>query len=82
MYFHPQHPELYYPGQEFQTQDFRTFPGGGFPGGFPGGGGGQTDRRLDRLERQVERLDRRVDQLNRRLRRVERQLGWQQNEQW
>jgi chromosome segregation ATPase len=78
MYFHPQNHEYFYPAQEFQTQDPRTWG----PGGWQGGGGGQTDRRLDRLERQVQQLDRRVDQLNRRLRRVERQMGWQQNEQW
>lgn len=52
------------------------FPGGGFPGGFPGGGGQNVDRRLDRIENQLQRQDRRIDRLNRRLQRVERQLGY------
>ncbi len=43
-----------------------------FPGG---GGGGNVDRRLDRLERQLERLDRDLNQLNRRVDRIERRLG-------
>ena len=45
-----------------------------FPG-IPGGGFGNINRRLDRLERQIERLDRRLDQVDRRLDRVERRLG-------
>jgi len=62
-----------FPGQGVGTQGFPGgFPGGGFPGGgfpgFPGfPGGGNVERRLDRLERRVDQLDRRLDRVERRL---------------
>ncbi|PLR98197.1 hypothetical protein [Bacillus sp. T33-2] len=71
MYFHPQGQ-----GQNFRTQGLPGgggFPGGGFPGGFPGGG--NVDRRLDRLEREVTRLNNQVERLDRRVDRIERRLG-------
>ncbi|WP_338472034.1 hypothetical protein R4Z10_04615 [Niallia sp. XMNu-256] len=49
-----------------------------FPG-FPGGGGGNVERRLERLERQFDRIERQIDQLNRRVDRIERRLGFRQN---
>ena len=45
-----------------------------FPG-FPGGGGGNVNRRLDRLENQVQRLQNQTDRLDRRVDRIERRLG-------
>ncbi len=56
--------------------DYRQQPQGFFPGmpGFPGGGG-NVDRRLDRLERQVQRLENQIDRLDRRIDRIERRLG-------
>lgn len=45
-----------------------------FPG-FPGGGGGNVNQRLDRLERQFDRLERQINQLDRRVDRIERRLG-------
>jgi hypothetical protein len=76
MYYHPHNQGYFIPNQEYQIQDPRQYPGGGFPGGgFPGGGGGQTDRRLDRLERQIQRIDQRLDQLDRRVDRIERRLN-------
>jgi hypothetical protein len=73
MYYHPHNQGYFIPNQEFPQQDPRQFqiPGGG----FPGGGGGQTDRRLDRLERQIQRIDQRLDQLDRRVDRIERRLN-------
>jgi hypothetical protein len=78
MYFHPQHQGYFVPNQEIPQYDPRQFqvPGGG----FPGGGGGQTDRRLDRLEREVQRIDRRVDNLERRVQRIERRLNIRDDE--
>ena len=45
---------------------------------FPGGGGGfgNTNQRINQLDRQIERLDRRLDQVDRRLDRIERRLGF------
>lgn len=77
MYYHPYNQGYFIPNQEFPQQDPRQFPGGG----YPGGGGGQTDRRLDRLERQVQRIDQRLDQLDRRVDRIERRLGIRDNNQ-
>lgn len=66
---------MYYRQQQGQGQGlFFPIPGIPTTPGFPGGGG-NVDRRLDRLERQVERLERQVDRLNRRLDRIERRLG-------
>ena len=45
-----------------------------FPG-FPGGGGGNVNHRLDRLENQVQRLQNQMDRLDRRVDRIERRLG-------
>ena len=42
---------------------------------FPGGGGGNVDRRLERLENQVQRLQNQMDRLDRRVDRIERRLG-------
>jgi hypothetical protein len=68
---------------------FFPIQGGGYNQGaefFPGpdgGGYGQTDRRLDRLERiterqqrQIERLRRQVERLDNRVDRIERRLGY------
>jgi hypothetical protein len=73
MYYHPHNQGYFIPNQEVPMQDPRQFqiPGGG----YPGGGGGQTDRRLDRLERQIQRIDQRLDQLDRRVDRIERRLN-------
>ena len=56
-------------GQFIPEFDARQFGQPGQPGQqfFPGGGFGNVNQRLDRLERQVERLDRRVDRIERRL---------------
>ena len=59
-------------GQFIPEFDARQFGQPGQPGqqffpGPPGGGFGNVNQRLDRLERQVERLDRRVDRIERRL---------------
>ena len=60
-------------GQFIPEFDYRQFgqwsgqPGQPSLAGFPGGGFGNVNQRLDRLERQVERLDRRVDRIERRL---------------
>lgn len=51
-----------------------------FPGGFPGGGG-NVDRRLDRLDRRVDQLERQINQLDRRLDRIERRLGIREQDQ-
>ena len=54
-------------GQFIPEFDYRQ-QGQSFPGGrLPGGGFGNANQRLDRLERQIERLDRRVDRIERRL---------------
>ncbi|MGN7299310.1 hypothetical protein [Fredinandcohnia aciditolerans] len=53
--------------------DYRQQPQGFFPG-FPGGGG-NVDRRLERLERQIQRLENQIDRLDRRVDRIERRLG-------
>ncbi len=65
--------EHFYPMVDYrQTQQGQFFPGGGF---------GNLNQRLTRLERQIERLDRQVDQIDRRLDRVERRLGLRQEDQ-
>ena len=62
--------------------DYRQQGQGQFFPGFPGGGGGDINSRLDRLERQIERLDRRIDQQDRRLDRIERRLGLRQDTEY
>lgn len=54
--------------------DYRQQPQGFFPG-FPGGGG-NVDRRIERLERQIQRLDNQIENLDRRVDRLERRLGF------
>ena len=53
--------------------DYRQQGQGQFFPGFPGGG--NTNQRLDRLERQLDRLDRQLNQLERRVDRIERRFG-------
>jgi hypothetical protein len=60
--------------------DYRQQGQGQFFPGFPGGG--NVERRLERLERQIERLDRRIDQQDRRLDRIERRLGLRQDTEY
>jgi hypothetical protein len=51
------------------------FPSPGYPD-YPGpGGGGNLERRFDRLERQVQRNTRSIEQLERRVERLERRIG-------
>jgi hypothetical protein len=45
------------------------------PGSGGGGGKGNYDQRLDRIERRLDRHSQRLNRINRRLQRVERQLG-------
>lgn len=71
MPFNPKEVKHMYPRQQGQGL---FFPIPGTPG-FPGGGGGNVDRRLDRLEREVTRLNRQTERLNRRVDRIERRLG-------
>lgn len=64
--------EQFYPTVDYRQQGQQFFPGGGF---------GNINQRLNRLERQIERLDRRIDQVDRRLDRIERRLGLRQEDQ-
>ncbi|MFS0822349.1 hypothetical protein [Bacillus sp. 1P02SD] len=62
----------------YYDYDYRQQPQGFFPGtpGFPGGGSGNVNLRLDRLERQMQRLQNQIDRLDRRVDRIERRLGF------
>jgi hypothetical protein len=60
------HPFQHIPEVDYRQQGQQFFPG------FPGG---NTNQRLDRLERQVDRLSGQLDRLERRVDRIERRLG-------
>jgi hypothetical protein len=63
MYDYRQQPGVYLPIPGFPS----------YPGGTPGGG--NVDRRLDRLERQVQQNAREIERLERRVERLERRPG-------